>query len=261
MFDVPNQHDRAGYDVFFSCNAAASVGTLYDSNGLLGTPGTYLNAVTSFRQPNGNAAFFHPGSAVLTGPGNLSESVGGLYEYGQGAGTNFTLGEPPAFSPQNLVGGYSTGYILTGAPPTPGTYTVSTTVTQSGVSTTYSASATLPATPTVLPDEPLPAWVSDHNGGGTFTMTNPPGVTESLIFIQAGNGAYVAGMELKTPATSVNVPDGTLAAGGTYYVFCLGADYPMIEDAPPNSTVPNPPLAGPNGTSDLTTSGATTFTE
>jgi len=238
-----------------------AVGTLYDQFGLLGTPGTYLNAVTSFRNPTGTAAFFHPGTAMLAGPGGLSLKLGELFAYGQGAGVNFTLGEPPAFSPQNLVGGYSTGYILTGVAPTPGDYTVSTTVATSGQTLPFSATATLPSSPTVLPPMPLPAWTSDGNGGGTFTMTNPQGVTESLIFIQAQNGAYVATMELKSPATSVSVPDGVLGAGVTYYVFDIGADYPMIENAPPNSTVANPTLAGSGATADITTSNATTFTE
>ncbi|HLI97419.1 MAG TPA: hypothetical protein VKT72_15220 [Candidatus Baltobacteraceae bacterium] len=243
-----------------------AVGTLYDSFGLLGTPGTYLNAVTTFRNPTGTAAFFHPGSATLSGPGGISLTLGSLFAYGQGAGVNATLGEPPAFSPQNLVGGYSTGYILTGASPAAGQYTVSTSVSytpSSGPTTTkiFSASVTLPSSPTVLPAMPLPTWTTDGKGGGTFSMTNPPGVTEALIFIQAQNGAYVASMELKSPATSVNVPDGTLAGGTTYYVFDLGADYPMIESAPPNSTVPKPALAGAAGTADLSTSNATTFTE
>lgn len=238
-----------------------SVGTLNNNTGLLGTPGVYLNAVTSFRNPTGTAAFFHPGTAILTGPNGLNLTLGGLYAYGQAAGTNFTLGEPPAFTPQNLVGGYSTGYIITNSPPAPGTYTVSTTVTTSGKSLPFSASATLPASPRVLPPEPLPTWTSNGKGGGTFAMRNPAGVTESLIFIQAQNGAYVAGMELKSPARRVNVPDGTLGAGVTYYVFCLGADYPMIEAAPPNSSVPNPTIAGSAGTADLVASGATTFTE
>ncbi len=238
-----------------------AVGTLNDSNGLLGNAGTYLNVVTSFRNPTGTAAFFHPGTASLSGPGGLNLGLGGLFAYGQAAGTNFTLGEPPAFNPQNLSGGYSTGYVLTGAPPTPGTYTVSTSVAFNGQTVAFHASAVLPASPAILPDEPLPAWSSDGKGGGTFTMTNPTGVTESLIFIQAHNGAYVAGLELKSPATSVAVPDGTLSAGTTYYVFCLGADYPMIESAPPNSSAPAPQLAGSGGTADLTTSGATTFVE
>lgn len=239
-----------------------AVGTLNNTSGLLGTPGTYLNAVTTFRNSTGTAAYFHPGSAQITGPAFASPAgLGELFAYGQPAGANGTLGEPPAFAPQNLVGGYSTGYILTGAAPTAGAYTVSTTVHTNGKTLNFSASATLPNGATVLPLEPLPGWTTDGNGGGTFTMTNPAGVTESLIFVQAGNGAYVASVELKSPATSVNVPDGTLTVGTTYYVFCLGADYPMIESAPPNSKNARPTLTGAGGTADLTASSFTTFTE
>jgi len=237
------------------------VGTLNNPYGLLGAPGVYLNSITTFRNPTGTAAFFHPGEAFLTGPGGLDADLGGLFAYGQAAGVNFTLGEPPAFSPQNLVGGYSTGYILTYAPPTPGTYTVQTTVAQDTSTLNFSANALLPNPALVLPNEPLPAWVTDGRGGGTFTMTNPASVTESLLFIQATNGAYVGDVELKSPATTANVPPGTLNAGQTYYVFCIGADFPMIESAPPNSSIPNPTIVGSGGTADITASDATTFTE
>lgn len=239
-----------------------AVGTLSDPTGLLGAPGTYLNAVTTFRNPTGTAAFFHPGNATLSGPNGLSLGLGQLFAYGQAAGVNYTLGEPPAFGTQNNVGGYSTGYIITSSPATPGAYTVTTTVAYNTQNVTFTANATLPASPTYLPAEPLPTWTTDGKGGGTFAMTNPSGVTESLIYIQAGNGAYVATVELKSPATTTTVPDGTLSVGTTYYVFCLGADYPLIESAGPNSsTVAAPPLTGANGTADLTASTFTTFTE
>jgi len=241
-----------------------AVGTLNDYSGLLGPPGTSLNAVTSFRNAGGGAAFASPsttGKIFLSGPGGLNVNLGNLYAYGQAAGVNGTLGEPPAFSPQNLVGGYSTGFIVTEAPPTPGQYSVATSVAANGQTLSFSASATLPNSPTVLPNEPLPAWKTDGKGGGTFTMTNPPGVGESLIWIQAMNGAYVASVVLKSPATSVSVPDGTLAPGVSYYEFCVGADYALVEDAPPNSTVPNPPLTGAHGTADITASTARTFVE
>lgn len=239
-----------------------AVGTLNDTSGLLGTPGTFLNAVTTFRNSTGTAAYYHPGTATLSGPAFATPAtLNELFAYGQPAGTNGTLGEPPAFGPQNLVGGYSTGYILTGGAPTAGSYTAATTVQTNGKTLNFSASATLPNSPLVLPGEPLPTWVTDGKGGGTFTMTNPTGVTESLIFVQAQNGRYVSSVELKSPSTSVNVPDGTLTVGTTYYVFCLGADYPMIESAPPNNHAARPALAGAGGTADLTASSFTTFTE
>lgn len=238
-----------------------AVGTLNNAYGLLGTSGTFLNVMTSFRNSTGTSAFPSPGDATLTGPSSLDASLGTLWSYGQAAGVNGTLGEPPAFAPQNDIGGYSTGYILTSAPDTPGTYMVSTTVAFDGGSKTFTASASLPNAPTVLPNEPLPTWVTDSRGGGTFTMTNPSGVTESLIFIQAFNGAYVGDVELKSPATSVSVPDGTLTVGTTYYVFCIGADFPLIESAPPNSHSERPALTGSGGTADITASSYTTFTE
>lgn len=234
-----------------------AVGTDNDAYGFLEAAGVYLNVITTFRNSTGTSAFADPGTATLSGPGVSGQSLGELWSYGQAAGVNGTLGEPPAFVRDNDIGGWSTGYILTGDAATPGTYTVSTTAGKRN----FSASATLPNTLTVLPPEPLPAWTSDGKGGGTFTMTNPPGVTESLIMIQATNGAWPGDVELKSPATSVTVPDGTLTVGATYYVFCIGADFPMVESASPKNTQMKPTIVGSGGTADITISFYTTFQE
>src|SRR5579864_8694632 len=100
--------NRSPGDVHFTTQATMelAVGTLNDSTGTLAnfetgttTAGTYLNAVTSFRNQIGNSAFTNPGLATLGGPGSLSLPVGKLFSYGQSPGANGVVGAPPAYTP------------------------------------------------------------------------------------------------------------------------------------------------------------------
>ncbi|MDQ6781758.1 MAG: hypothetical protein M3Z37_11485, partial [Candidatus Eremiobacteraeota bacterium] len=199
-----------------------AVGTLNDPTGNLNPAGVYLNAVTSFRNSFGASAFVNPGSAVLTGPAGISVTLGGLFSYGQFPGTNFVVGAPPAYTPASAIGGYSTGFILTGVtPPTGGGYTVTATVPVNGAQQSFSASATLPGTPTVLGVLPTPVYVpAAGTGGGTVTVAPPSGVTETLIVISSGGSVTTTGSAIvatvETTGTTATVPAGTLSAGTAY---------------------------------------------
>jgi hypothetical protein len=266
-----------------------AVGTLNDSFGTLtSVPGTYLNAVSTFRNQNGASAFINPGTPTFTLPGGGTINVCGLFSYGQnpltmiaplldnnpGAGGPIganapAFGIPTAYSPANANGiGYALGYLvyldptctLYVLPPaaTPGAYTLSTTVSTNGKSLPFTATATLGATPTVLPAEAAPSYASGGagSGGGTFTITQPAGVTESLIMIVSGSNAagtntLVASVETST--TTAVVPPGTLAPG-TYSAYVIGADYPLFESGPPNNTSQAPTIVGAGGTADTTVS-------
>jgi hypothetical protein len=248
-----------------------AVGTLNDSAGTLtGTAGTYLNTVASFRGQFGASAFINPGTATLTRPGGLSDDMGQLFSYGQAPGTNFVGGFPPAYAPasQNAAG-YATGFMfpidpskgtpLLPPPDTSGAYQLKTVVPANGQNQPYAASATLPASPTVLGNYPAPGYASGGaTGGGTFTLTVPAGVTETLVVISVNGGAEVATVETKT--ATATVPAGTLTPTATcsctYTAFAIGADYPLVEAGPPASTLMRPVLTGANGTSDLTVSAA-----
>lgn len=255
-----------------------AVGTLNDTFGTAtGAPGTYLNAVATFRGQFGGSAFLNPGIATLSGPGGLAATVCGIFSYGQSPGVNGLVGLPPAYTPANSNGiGYATGVIFpivttTPAcatplapafplpPPTSGTYGLKTVVQANGQNQPYGASATLPATPTVLGNESAPSYASGGaTGGGTFTVSVPAGVTETLVVVLQ-SGAEVA--TAKTTGTTATLPAGTLTPGTSYTAFAIGADYPLVEAGPPASTSMAPKLTGAGGTSDLTVSGAAGFTQ
>jgi hypothetical protein len=264
-----------------------AVGTLNDSAGTLtSVPGTYLNAVATFRNQLGTSAYINPGTSTMTLPGGGSATTCGLFSYGQnpvamlapfgnpnGFGTmgNYApaFGAPPAFSPANSNGiGYALGYLLfftagdaNNAPcsqfvlppaATPGAYALSTTVSVNGQKPVFTANATL--APTVLPADATPTYVpgAAGSGGGTFTIAQPAGVTESLIVI-VNNASFAVAASIETTNTTAVVPPGTLAAG-SYGAFVIGADYPLVESSPPNNTSQTPTIVGAGGTADVTVS-------
>jgi hypothetical protein len=254
-----------------------AVGTLNDSAGTLSTinggpgAGTYLNAVTSFRNNLGGSAFQSPGKGYLHVPGAAAIALGGLFSYGQPTFFNSALlacaapnGVIGYYTPSNSAGcGYSTGFLYTAAPPTPGSYALTTIATVNGENQPYGASAALRAAPTVLPAyASVPTYApAAGTGGGTFTVAPPAGVTETLVVIcsAACNGANEVATAFTHTGTAV-LPAGTLAAG-SYSAFALGADYPLVESGPPASTATTPTLAGAAGTADLTASGQATITQ
>jgi hypothetical protein len=194
--------------------------------------------------------------------------VGGLFSYGQFPGFNGVTGGPPAYTPVTPAG-YATGFIFTGAPPTPGQYAITTIATVNNQNQQYGAAATLPASPRVLGAYGVPSYApAAGTGGGTLTVTPPAGVTETLIVICSGacTGIPPGSPGFNEVATavahggSVALPPGTLAAG-SYSAFALGADYPLVESGPPASTATTPTLTGAAGTANLTASGQTTITQ
>jgi hypothetical protein len=243
-----------------------AVGTLNDSAGTISGlnggpgPGTYANVVTSFRNNLGASAFQHPGNGMLHLPGAVTIPVGGLFSYGQPPGANGIVGLPPAYVPPSAVGGYATGYIFTGAPATPGAYSWTTVVVVNGQNQPYGASATMPASPTVLGAEAPPVYASGGaTGGGTFTVTVPAGVSETLVVVFDSTPAEVA--TTLTHSTSATLPPGTLTPGSAYTAFAIGADYPFVEAGPPASVATMPTLTGGGGTADMTVSSSSGFVQ
>src|SRR5215469_9093018 len=106
-----------------------AVGEINDTAGILesledtgppGGPQTFLDAIMTFRNQNGNSAYLKPGQAQLT-PGSGScnfvtgagcnaggQFTGGLFAYGQNPGFNGTVAAAPAWA----APGSSTGYMV-----------------------------------------------------------------------------------------------------------------------------------------------------
>jgi hypothetical protein len=268
-----------------------SVGTINDNAGTLGIGGVTLNVVSSFRNILGNSAYENPGFFSLDGPGgNIIPSTPGnpcdqLFSYGEFPGcqgdVNFAslLGEPPAYNPPSAVGGYSLGFIQTGAPLTNGSYTLSTVVPVNGQNVSFSASASLTSIQ-LANATGATGFVSDGLGGGTFTIGNPakphgkkvhhsgfPAVTEYLIVVEnlllsSSAGTIVATVETNnTTATIVGTGDCASSAGGNPIpcgpntVYVIDADYPLVEAGPPASHAVAPTLTGAGGQSDISVSG------
>ncbi len=263
-----------------------AVGTLNDSagtiSGLYGGPGagTFLNVVATFRNNLGSSAFASPGNANLLGPAALKFPIpGSIFAYGQppfgslGAGSpgDLVLGMPPAYVPASTVArsdssfntltpGYSTGFIFTGLAPTPGGYAVNVGVQVNGQNQVYGVAATLPGSPKVLGGEAAPSYASGGGtGGGTFTVSVPAGVTETLVVVFDTSPAEVA--TALTHGSTATLPAGTLTPGTAYTAFAIGADYPLVESGPPASAVQNPTITGGGGTANLTVSGSAGFTQ
>lgn len=272
-----------------------AVGTINDSAGTLGIGGVSLNVVSTFRNTLGNSAFLHPGFYSLTGPGgtiiapNPSNFCDQLWVYGDFPGCEgdnigeAIVGVPPAYSPPSSIGGYSLGFIQTGAPATAGAYTLATTVTVNGQNVNYTANATL--NPFTMSNATgVTNFVSDGAGGGTFTIGNPakakrkvhnhggPLVTEYLILVSnsviSSSPLIVAAVETtSTTATIVGTGDCSSSVGGIPIpcggnsAYVIDADYPLVEDGPPTSHAQTPQLNGPAGSADISVSGVVGINE
>ena len=264
-----------------------AVGTINDSAGTLGIGGTSLNVVTTFRNVLGNSAYEHPGFYQLTGPNgtiitpNPSNFCDQLFGYGdfpgcEGDGIGEAIvGVPPAYNPPSAIGGYSLGFIQTGAPATAGTYTITTSVPVNGT-LNFSASATL--NPIVMANAGgVQSFVPDGKGGGTFTIANPlrirskvhhhgfVAVSEYVILVSnstISSSPFIVAVAKTTGTTATITGTGDCASsvggipipcgGNTAYV--IDADYPLVEDGPPASHSQAPALNGPNGSADISVS-------
>lgn len=251
--------------VRFTTNAVLqlAVGTINDPAATVTAGGTSLNVVTTFRNQFGNSAFINPGTSTLTLAAGGTSSLGKLFSYGQAPFKNGIGGLLPTYTPPNTsaFGAYSTGFVVTGKAPTSGSYGLSAAVPVNGTTLTFTASpATLPTPFTVLPAETAPAYAANGTtGGGTFTITQPAGVTESLIVVfDATFSTEIATVE--TTTTTATLPAGTLTPATTFNAFVIGADYPLVESGAPFSQAQSPTLTGAGGTADLTISAPSAIT-
>ncbi len=201
-------------------------------------------------------------------------------------------GGPPAYSPGGAhpnirdgfypsgFTGYTQGFTDLLIPPQAGTYSLTLVVPSSPTSTiSVSQSATLPAGAPVLGNVVLTAFTPDTpggDGGGSVTLTVPPGATETVVDVQDQGGGdtchagssppfnYSVVVRGTGPQTAT-IPAGAgplngsgqqqpaFCQGDTIQVQAVAADYPLFESGPPQSTAPNPTIVGAGGTADIAT--------
>jgi hypothetical protein len=124
-----------------------------------------------------------------------------------------------------------------------------------------------------------PSFKPDGNGGGTISVNVPHGVSEALVVVRSigGSGispcaqihttdsfttvlARAAGLQhLKLPdnlgpMNQDGNPSPTLCSKGGYQMYAVGADWPMYESSYPKNLTQVPPITGPRGQADVTTS-------
>ena len=219
--------------------------------------------------------------------------------------TNFFSpeGYPPAFPSLAGTGSPAAAYsegidVFAQVTPVAGPYTLSVSVPIANSPTfTTSKTATLTSTALLPPWAPqTPSLDSNDDGGASFAVTLPAGVTEGYIqlvdvgpgassvscngssasaptfytiFVNASGTATLAGnlgtggtpsictVDLNTAANA-----GVATPGDVFTVQYVGFDYPWYEASYPNSNGnPAPAITGANGQADVTISSATGYQE
>jgi hypothetical protein len=134
---------------------------------------------------------------------------------------------------------------------------------------------------TLLPVFSTPSFKPDGKGGGTIELTVPAGVHEAMaeVFTPLMSGeknsfctkahttdSYYSVVTYKTGAQGLALPDdiGPLTDSGqktpsicpkaSYYVYAVGANWPLYESSYPNNLSQLPLIKGSNGQADITTS-------
>jgi hypothetical protein len=133
---------------------------------------------------------------------------------------------------------------------------------------------------TPLPAFATPTFKPDGKGGGTIGLTVPAGVREAIaeVFTPAMSGkknsfcveahttdGYYSIVTDKVGAQELVLPDelGQLTQSGektpsicpeaSYYVYAVGADWPIYTSSYPSNLQQIPLIKGPNGQADITT--------
>ena len=267
----------------FTVPATASAGIDAGGSSITSTPQTPPSLTplvsTTFGQRGGVFAYgFAPLNSTTSGPGLLTKS--GFYsEPVYGGQFNPLLGPPatPNFRDGNTVStfvGYPAGFTsFANVTLVPGTYALNVLVPSADpkLVSNLTASATLTST-ALLPTFAAPTFTSDAAGGGSVGLVIPPGVTETIVFVQDGNTYYsfvVTGVGATTltipanlgPSTPKTPTSPTFASGDSLSIVAVGFDYPAFEAAPPANVSQTPTIVGANGQADLTASPITAGTE
>jgi hypothetical protein len=177
-----------------------------------------------------------------------------------------------------------------------GAYTLSLSVPANTGTITASKSFTLPTALTVLPaiTPSVPTLDVPEDGGATFAITLPAGVTEAYIEIEnigptagvscngaattspvyytikvTASGSYQlapllgpgATESICTAAANTTANGGTATSGDQFFIDSIGFDYPWYEASYPQNFSPSPAILGANGEDDITISSLVGYVE
>lgn len=162
--------------------------------------------------------------------------------------------------------GYPSGFTTFALTPTAGTYSLSV-----GLPNASTPIPTFTATTQLSNLTPLgpftgTSYTSDGVGGGTVTVTVPPGVTETLIeitdttaanyysLVVRGTGPKTATLPPNLGVVTGGVAGPSIPPGNGVRVIAVGFDYPALEAVPVGANPPQAPLIN-NGTTACTFSG------
>jgi hypothetical protein len=132
---------------------------------------------------------------------------------------------------------------------------------------------------TPLPVFSTPAFTPDGKGGGSVQLTVPAGTSEALVEILALGGSgvgicvqshqsdtYYTLVTHKRGAQALQLADNlgpltqsgqktpSICPKGSYEIYAVGADWPVYESSYPANLSQLPPITGPLGQADITTS-------
>ncbi|MGC1379448.1 MAG: hypothetical protein WA814_00335 [Candidatus Baltobacteraceae bacterium] len=132
---------------------------------------------------------------------------------------------------------------------------------------------------TPLPAFATPSFTPDRKGGGTVNVSVPQGAGEAMVIVRAlggsgvgicvqshTNDAFYTLVAHRSGSQALVLPDNigpqtssghatpTICKRGTYQIYAVGADYPAYEASYPENLSQLPPITGPNGQADVTTS-------
>lgn len=176
--------------------------------------------------------------------------------------------------------GYPSGFTTFALTPQTGAYALNVAIPGNNVSVpSLTATASLTST-ALLGLMPTPVYTSDGAGGGTVAVTVPPGIFETLVFINdvdsatasmpSGNfytlvirgvGAQTATLPANLGIITGGVAGPSVPVGHHVRVIAVGFDYPAIEAVPIGLNPPQAPvISNGAGQANITVSNATPTT-
>ncbi len=292
LFSTPTIVGPAGFSVPAATDAGNDAGTASITGSFPSQLGSAIPPTTFGASGGVTGLGFQPDNSTTAGSAIFTRYALPFYA----ATKTIYLGGPPAF-PQTRDGnratgfaGFTLGFTDFAAAPVAGSYALSVQIPTGFDGAGNPTSGTLATSASLTNLKPLPTFAApvfapDGAGGGSVAVTVPAGVTEAYVFVvdtAAGATDCFPGTQTRPvyyairttmPGTQTLVlpanvgPTGpgatsgrSICSGDTIRTYAAGFDYPVTAAAYPFSNAQTPPITGPNGQADVTTSARVTST-